>query len=75
MATYRFTWPGHEPATDVDLLDDAEAWSEMVTSAGEMLRDIDGSLPAAYSFEVVVVDESGRSIGWLVVTAGKGPRG
>jgi len=73
VPVYAFKWTGEKATTKVDLPDEHAAWSQAVMTTGQMMRELDGSFPMAGELEVEVLDEAGRSIGWLCVKAGKGP--
>jgi hypothetical protein len=45
MARYHFDIEGDAERGEVELPDDAAAWSELVQFCGEVLKDVDGKLP------------------------------
>ena len=64
MADYTFSFHqagqlDGEPGT-IDLPNDAAAWEEMTTAAGEMLRDLDGNLRPGHEWAVEVRREGGQ---------------
>lgn len=46
MPLYRFEIEGDTEHDAMDLPNDDAAWSEIVTWCGEILKDVDGKLPA-----------------------------
>lgn len=73
MPVYAFKWTGEKAVTEVELPNEQAAWSQAVMTTGEMLRELDGSFPKPGSLEVEVKDDTGRSVGWISVTARRGP--
>jgi hypothetical protein len=45
-----------------ELADQAAAWREATSSAGMTLRDLDGKLQPGMTWNMQVVDESGRTV-------------
>ena len=73
MPVYAFQWTGEKAVTEVELADEQAAWSQAVTTTGQMLRELDGSFPMPGSLEVEVKDDAGRSVGWISIMAHRGP--
>ncbi|WP_371345716.1 hypothetical protein [Ancylobacter sp. IITR112] len=59
MPTFAFQWTGETAPALVDLPDEAAAWRQAVATTGEILRDLDGSLPVPGDFEMTVRDATG----------------
>lgn len=59
MPTFAFHWTGETAPALVELPDEAAAWGQAVTTTGEILRDLDGSLPVPGDFEMTVRDAAG----------------
>jgi len=72
MPTYAFRWTGEEAATEVELPDEHAAWSQAVTTTGELLREMDGAFPVPGALEMEVKDSAGHSIVWISVQARRG---
>lgn len=71
MPHYVFKVEG-EAATDRILLaDDNEAWKQLVTFAGELMRDIDGRMPNDTDCEIAV-REGTRRVGSVKFIARRG---
>ncbi|WP_421697344.1 DUF6894 family protein [Ancylobacter sp.] len=59
MPKFAFHWTGETAPALVDLPDEAAAWGQAVATTGEILRDLDGSLPVPGEFEMTVRDATG----------------
>ena len=56
-------------AEPLELANIHAAWEEATSAAGELLRDLDGSLKIGTSWSVVVEDDAGRDLRTLTVSA------
>jgi hypothetical protein len=69
MPRYTFTAPtGRAPIT-IELRDNDAAWAEAITFCGEMLRDLDGSLPSQTNWQMVVTNAKGEPVAEIDVRA------
>jgi hypothetical protein len=55
--------------TEANLGDDNTAWSEAVSSIGQLLRDVDGKLPPHGLLTLDVFDEGGALVASISVDA------
>ena len=72
MPRYYFHLSHRQVYRDVDgldLPDFASAWTEAVRTAGEMLRNLDGSLDPHTPLEIAVTNRDGEIVGRLTVQA------
>ena len=72
MPRYFFHVSGDRLHVDRDgrfLADDAAAWSLAISSMGELLRDLDGSMPEHAALQTVVTSEEGKVLISLRFTA------
>ncbi|MDR6952386.1 hypothetical protein J2X65_001741 [Ancylobacter sp. 3268] len=69
MAHYQFKWSDQTEPLWVDLVDGEDVWSEVVTSLGEALRDIDGNFPPRGRLTLEVSDAAGSLVASITVTA------
>ena len=68
MPRYSFNLPETEHVVEMEFPDDNAAWSEAVTVLGKMLEDVDGALPRAAQWQVLVTDGQ-REVARIDVTA------
>ncbi|WEX10584.1 hypothetical protein [Chelativorans sp. AA-79] len=45
--------------SDIELPDPNAAWSEAITTCGEMIKDLDGTLPIGTDWKMEVADDDG----------------
>lgn len=61
MPVYGFSWTG-APLTTIDLPDEQAAWSQAITTVGEILKELDGSFPSPGAFNMDVTARDGRTL-------------
>ena len=69
MALYTYTIASDEAPTNAELPDDDAAWAEAIRLSGEILRDLDGDLPADTDWRLSVTGAQGRPIATVVLIA------
>jgi hypothetical protein len=66
---YVFRWSDRPFVTEANLRDDNMAWSEAVSSIGQLLRDVDGKLSPHGLLTLDVFDERGALVASISVDA------
>ena len=78
MPKYFFNVHGATPSRDdqgVDFPDDEAAWREAITSAGELMKDMDENFRPGEEWSLEVTDEEGQSVFFIVIHSKKTRRG
>jgi hypothetical protein len=70
MPKYIFRTPLSIEPDELDFADDQEAWGQAVVYMGELLKDIDGGLPARTEWKLSVC-EGTRTVAEIEVAARK----
>lgn len=67
MPKYVFRWSDRPFVTEANLPDDNGAWSEAVSTIGQLLRDVDGGLSPRGLLTLDVYDEDGALVASISV--------